>query len=176
MIRMCTAIGVAVALAALAAATPSAQSVPEAKAIRARLHGTFLDSAGGLGVLSGDITFSSFEERFGSLTAIGEMEGALADSRGEILGRVDQEVSLIVSDVRSTCNQVRLGLIPADVDVLGRSVHLDEEVAGYDSRQGAVPRAQPSMCRLAAALDGGASPQALADILNGVIKDISGQP
>src|SRR2546425_115531 len=67
-----------------------------ARAITARVHGTFQDQAGGLGVLSGDMTVARFEERNGTVTAIGEIVGALADSAGNVLGPVNQELALPV--------------------------------------------------------------------------------
>ena len=51
---------------------------PSPRACTAR----FVDRAGGLGVLSGDMTVVRFEVRNGAVTAIGRIVGALADSRG----------------------------------------------------------------------------------------------
>src|SRR6266542_1303766 len=87
----------ALALAAMGAAGPGWTSVALAQAhddaggaITARVHGTFQDAAGGLGVLSGDMTIARFEVRNGAVTAMGEIVGSLADSAGNVLGRVKQ--------------------------------------------------------------------------------------
>jgi hypothetical protein len=56
-----------------------------------RVHGTFQDSSGGLGVVSGDMTIARFEVLNGSVTAIGRISGAMADSSGTVLGPVEQE-------------------------------------------------------------------------------------
>ena len=101
------------------------------------MHGTFEDQAGGLGVLSGDMTIARFEVRNGTVTAIGEIVGALADSQGNVLGQVRQELALPVTNVASTCNQLRMDLAATDADVLETLVHFDKEVAGFDSRDGA---------------------------------------
>jgi hypothetical protein len=65
-----------------------AQESGETKAITARVHGTFSDSAGGLGVLSGDLRVIRFEIRNGTLMAVGEIVGSLADSAANVLGLV----------------------------------------------------------------------------------------
>src|SRR5882672_12592891 len=84
----------------------AAQDDDELRAITARVHGTFQDAAGGLGVLSGDMTIARFEVRNGAVTALGEIVGSLADSAGNVLGRVKQPLALPVANVASTCNQV----------------------------------------------------------------------
>ena len=104
-------------------------------AITARVHGTFVDKAGGLGVLSGDMTVVRFEVRSGTVTAVGRIVGSLADSAGNVLGQVDQELALPVGNVASTCNQLRMDLAATDADVLQTLVHFDGEVAGFDSRE-----------------------------------------
>ena len=79
-------------------------------AITARVHGTFQDARGGGGVLSGDMSIVRFEVREGKVTAIGAITGSLADSGGNILGLVNQELALPVLRVGSTCNQLRMEL------------------------------------------------------------------
>ena len=78
------------------------------------MHGTFLDKAGDLGV---------------------------ADSSGKVLGQVNPELTLAVGNVASTCHQLRLDLAATDAEVLQTSVHFDKEVAGFDSRDGTIPKA-----------------------------------
>ena len=78
------------------------------------MHGTFVDKVGGLGVLSGDMTVLRFEVRNGAVTAIGEIVGALADSAGNVLGAVNQELALPVDNLSSTCNQLRMELAATD--------------------------------------------------------------
>ena len=50
--------------------------------------------------------------------AIGRIVGALADSAGNALGHVDEELTLPVGTVASTCNQLRMDLAATDAEVL----------------------------------------------------------
>jgi hypothetical protein len=137
-------------------------------AITARVHGTFQDAGGGGGVLSGDMSIVRFEVREGTVTAIGEISGSLADSNGNILGQVNQELALPVLRVGSTCNQLRMELAGADAEVLKTPVHFDKEVAGFDSREnGMVPKAMEALCDVQELLrKGPPTADALADALN----------
>jgi hypothetical protein len=135
-------------------------------AITARVHGTFQDRNGGLGVVSGDMTILRFEMRNGVLTAIGAIDGAMADATGAILGQVSQELAMPVGNVASTCNQLRMDLTATDADVLQVPVHFDKEVAGYDSRVGTTPKALPVLCAAGTLLRGKPAVDALARALN----------
>jgi len=137
-------------------------------AITARVRGTFQDAAGGGGVLSGDMSIVRFEVREGKVIAIGEITGALADSGGNILGQVNQELALPVLRVGSTCNQLRMELASTDADVLKTAVHFDQEVAGFDSREnGMVPKALDALCDVQELLrTGPPTADALAATLN----------
>ena len=143
------------------------------RAITARVHGTFQDQAGGLGVLSGDMTVARFEDRNGTVTAIGAIVGALADSAGNVLGRVNQELALPVGNVASTCNQLRMDLATMDADVLQTQVHFDKEVAGFDSRDGTTPKALGALCAAGSLLRGKPTPDALTRALNDVVSTLA---
>jgi hypothetical protein len=145
-----------------------AQENDEPPAITARVHGTFVDKAGGLGVLSADMSIVRFEVRNGTVTAIGRIEGALADSTGDVLGRVGEELALPVGNVASTCNQLRMDLAEADADILDTPVHVDAEVAGFDSRDGATPKALEVLCAAARLLQKKPAPDSLARALNDI--------
>jgi hypothetical protein len=154
----------------------SAQEVDEAGAITARVHGTFQDKTGGLGVLSGDMIIAGFEVRNGTLTATGTIVGSLADSSGNVLGQVSHELALPVANVASTCNQLRMDLAATDADVLKTLVHFDAEVAGFDSRDGSNPRALGVLCAAGELLRGKPRPASVADALNGVAAAIRSKP
>ena len=154
------AIGCAYAPAVLA------QEKDDAPAITARVHGTFLDKAGGLGVLSGDMTVVRFEVRNGTVTAIGRIDGSLADAAGNVLGQVAQELALPVGNVASTCNQLRMDLAATDAVVLQTLVHFDGEVAGFDSREGGSPKALGVLCAAGELLRGKPAPESLAGALD----------
>ena len=123
-----------------------AQDADEGPAITARVHGTFVDQRGGAGVLSGDMFIARFEIQNGGVVAIGRIEGSLADSQGGVLGLVGQELVLPVTNVQSTCNQLRMDLGATDADILETRVHFDSETAGFDSRAGATPKAMGVLC------------------------------
>jgi hypothetical protein len=148
---------------------PAAGQDDELRTITARVHGTFQDRAGGLGVVSGDMTIARFEVLNGSVTAIGRIAGAMADSSGTVLGRVDQELVLAVANVASTCNQLRMDLAATDAQVLQATVHFDQEVAGFDSRDGATPKARPILCAAGGVLGGRPTADAVMRALNDVV-------
>jgi hypothetical protein len=131
-------------------------------------------------VLSGDMTVARFEVRSGIVTAIGEIVGALADSAGNVLGQVSQELALPVGNVASTCNQLRMDLAATDAIVLQTVVHFDKEVAGFDSRDGTTPKALGALCSAGSLLRGKPASDALTQALNDVVTTLAspreGQP
>ena len=150
------------------ATAAGAQNHDDPNAITARVHGTFVDQAGGLGVLAGDMTVVRFEVRNGAVMAIGAILGALADSAGNVLGSVDQELALPIANVASTCNQLRMDLGAADAEVLTTLVRFDPEVAGFDSRDGTTPKALAVLCAAGKLLRDSHTSDALAAALNEV--------
>lgn len=145
-----------------------AQENDDAPAITARVHGTFVDKAGGLGVLSADMSIVRFEVRNGTVAAIGRIDGALADSTGDVLGQVNQELALPVGNVASTCNQLRVELAATDADILDTPVHFDREEAGFDSRDGATPKALGVLCAAAKLLREKPTAHSVARALNDI--------
>jgi hypothetical protein len=158
-------------------ARPAAQDSDELRTITARVHGTFQDSSGGLGVVSGDMTIARFEVLNGSVTAIGRISGAMADSSGNVLGHVDQELAFAVANVTSTCNQLRMDLAATDAPILQiLNVHFDAEVAGFDSRDGAAPKARPVLCAAGGVLRGQPTDEAVTRSLNDVVSVLASRP
>jgi len=152
-----------------AASRAAAQDDDELRAITARVHGTFQDASGGLGVVSGDMTVARFDVVNGSAVAFGRITGAMADSSGEVLGTVDEELALAVSNIASTCNQLRMDLAETDARVLDVPVHFDKEVAGFDSRDGAAPKAHSALCAAAQLLRREPPREAVIQALNDVV-------
>jgi len=171
-----TTLAVTLVLMCASVVVAHAQDNDEQKAITARVHGTFVDKAGGGGVLSGDMTVVRFEVRNGVVTAIGAIVGALADSAGEVIGRVDQELALPVANIASTCNQLRMDLAATEAEVLQTSVHFDKEVAGFDSRDGTTPKALGVLCTASTLLRNTPTPDALTQALNDVAVAMAGKP
>jgi hypothetical protein len=167
--RTLAAVMTIVAIGSMGARRAMAQDADELRAITARVHGTFQDAGGGLGVVSGDMTIARFEVLNGSVIAIGRIAGAMADSSGNVLGRVDQELAFAVANVGSTCNQLRMDLAATDATILQLPVHFDKEVAGFDSREGTTPKARPVLCAAGRVLHGQPSRDAVMRALNDVV-------
>jgi hypothetical protein len=119
--------------------------------------------------MSGDMTVVRFEVRNGAVTAIGRINGSLADSTGRVLGQVDEELALAVSEIDATCNQLRMELRATDADVIGTRVHFDGETAGFDSRAGTTPKALGVLCAGATVFRGTSTPAARARALNEIV-------
>ena len=165
-----------VAMSSMAARGAAAQDNDELRTITARVHGTFQDTSGGLGVVSGDMTIARFEVLDGSITAIGRISGAMADSSGTVLGRVDEELAFAVANVGSTCNQLRMDLAATDARVLQVPVHFDKEVAGFDSREGTTPKARPILCAAGRILQGRPTDEDVMRALNDVVTALASRP
>jgi hypothetical protein len=165
-----------VAIGTMSARRAAAQDDDELRAITARVHGTFQDTNGGLGVVSGDLTIARFEVLNGSVTAIGRIAGAMADSSGNVLGRVEQELAFAVANVASTCNQLRMDLGSTDARILQITVHFDMEVAGFDSRDGTTPKTRPVLCAAGGVLRGRPSADAVMRALNDVVTALASPP
>ena len=76
------------------------------------ISGTFIDAASGQGAFSGNIALTRFEVRQRSLVVIGTLTGILAESRGSVIGRVNEEVGLPVVVVSGTCQLLHLDVGP----------------------------------------------------------------
>jgi hypothetical protein len=170
------AIAMAVVAMGSMSVRPATGQDDELRTITARVHGTFQDRAGGLGVVSGDMTIARFEVINGSVTAIGRIAGAMADSSGTVLGRVEQELVFAVANVASTCNQLRMDLGAIDAQVLQATVHFDKEVAGFDSRDGTTPKARPILCAAGSVLGGRPTADAVMRALNDVVTALAARP
>lgn len=149
-----------------------AQDDDDVPAITARVHGTFVDKAGGAGVLSGDMFVVRFEVRNGTVTAIGRIKGALADSTGDVLGQVDEALAVAVGSIDATCNQLRMDLAATEADVLGTRIQFDAQTGGFDSREGATPRALPVLCTAADVFRRPSTPAMRASALNEIVRAV----
>jgi hypothetical protein len=163
------AIGAAVLMFLCGSATHLlAQEDDDEPAITARVHATFVDQAGGAGVLSGDMFLVRFDVRNGTVTAVGRIKGSLADSTGQVLGQVNQELAMPVGSIDATCNQLRMDLAATEADVLGTRVHFDAQTGGFDSREGTTPKALAVLCAAADVLGRTPAPAIRAHTLNDI--------
>jgi hypothetical protein len=167
--RLTFAVAGTILVFAIGGAAPAAAQDDDLHAITARVHGTFEDAAGGLGVVSGDMTIARFEVLNGAVTAIGRIAGAMAVSSGNVLGRVDEDLAFAVANAGSTCNQLRMDLAATDATILRMPVHFDTEVAGFDSRDGTTPKTRPVLCAAGRVLHGQPDGNAVIRALNDVV-------
>ena len=65
-----------------------------------------------------------------------------------------------------------MDLAATDAEVLKTLVHFDAQVAGFDSRDGAIPKALGVLCDAGQMLRAKPSAAALAETLNGVVAAI----
>ena len=122
------------------------------------------------------MTIARFEVRNGTRDGDRRDRRRLADSAGNVLGHVDQELALPVANVASTCNQLRMDLAATDAEVLKTLVHFDAQVAGFDSRDGTTPKALGVLCAAGELLRGKPTPPSVAEALNGVAAAIRTKP
>jgi hypothetical protein len=140
---------------------------------RPRISGTFTDSMKGLGVFSGTLGLVRFDAQNGAVVAVGTLTGALADSMGNPLGQVNESAALPVTDVTATCDLLRFDLGPADVRILGFDVHLRKGTLGIEPRHGPTQELGNVLCSSANLLDSHPSPEAIATVLNDVLRTMS---
>ena len=153
-----------VVLAAIGAPAQTRDTAPSNR--RPRINGTFTDQANGQVVFSGTITLTQFEVKNGVVVAIGTLVGALADSKGDPVGRVNQRAVLPVTHVTSTCDLLRLELGPAEVEILTHPVRLRQDVLGITPRDGAPQTLGPLLCSSATLFDSRPAGAAVAAALN----------
>lgn len=168
-IQMTTAmVSVLFFLSAFVADAQSPGSAPSNR--RPRINGTFTDSANGSGVFSGTFTLTRFTVENSAVVSIGRLVGSLADSKGNPIGRVDQEAILPVTDITSTGDVLRLELGPAEVEILGTPVVLRRDVLGITARDSSAPTFGPLLCSTAKLLDSHPAPAIIAAVLNEMLR------
>ena len=137
---------------------------------RPRMTGTFTDDAGGLGVFSGTFALTRFVVENSAVVSIGTLVGSLADSKGTLIGRVDQQAKLPVTDVTSTYDTLRFELGPAAVDILGVHVVLRRDVLGITARDASGPTLDELLRSSARLLDSHPAPAIVAAVLNEMLR------
>jgi hypothetical protein len=154
-------------LLCLAATGAAAQGTESRTSIaRPMVTGTFIDAVSGQGAFSGNIALARFEVRQRSLVVVGMLTGILAESRGSIIGRVNEEVELPVVVVSGTCQLLHLDVGPLDHEFLGVQVHLEKGALGITTRDGPD---RALLCSTAGLLASKPTPEAIATRLNAVL-------
>ena len=151
----------------LAVASASAQVAYRAPSnTRPVVNGTFADAEGGEGAFSGSIRLEQFKAQSAGVLVIGTLTGALVDSSGKPLGRIDQEITLPLTRASSTCDLLQVEFGPGDLDLLDLRVHLQKDVLGITAKDGP-PR--DALCSLARLFDSRPKPGEVATGLNQVL-------
>jgi hypothetical protein len=146
----------------------SVQAAPPVPALSVPVTGTFTDALGGTGTFVGNLALHRFTVQNGALVAIGTLTGTLTDSLGNVLGTVTQSVTLPVT-AAATCEILHLELGPLDLNLLGLMVHLDQIVLDITAQQGGGLLGD-LLCSLANLLNGNAALNAVARLLNNILR------
>jgi hypothetical protein len=123
------ALSLTLALAAVAGSvTPTAAAATttaETSAFSVPISGTFTDSLGGIGTLTGTYTVTAFTTQNGALVAVGDLTATLTDSAGNVVGTTTTTLTATVGILTASCQLLHLELGPLDLELLGMPVHLN---------------------------------------------------
>jgi hypothetical protein len=158
------AIVLALAGGAFAASSATA-APPQATGLTVPVTGTFTDALGGVGTFTGTFAIERFTTQNGALAAVTTLTGTATNSLGVVVGTVDQTVTVPLQATGS-CQILHLELGPLDLDVLGLVVHLDRVVLDITAEQGPGNLLGNLLCGIAGLLDGDATTNAIARLLN----------
>jgi hypothetical protein len=171
---LCTLVGAAPATKA--AGTNPFTNIP--------VTGTFTD-ANGPGTFSGTLNIQRFASAGGrNLVAIGSLSGTLTEATGATQQVTNQSVTLPVvrganqaasaAAASASCNILHLVLGPLNLNLLGLQVTLNQVVLDITAIPGAGNLLGNLLCAVANLLNGNASANALAGLLNQILGILSG--
>ncbi|MCU7723863.1 hypothetical protein ODJ79_09070 [Actinoplanes sp. KI2] len=150
--------------AAPAAAAPARPPARAAGTLTSTVNGTFADSLGGVGQVTGTFTPTRFAVQNGKEVAVGTLHSVLTDSAGSQVGTADTPVTLPLQLPSGTstnaaaplaaCNILHLVLGPLDLNLLGLAVHLNTVVLDITAIPGAGNLLGNLLCAVAGLLDG----------------------
>jgi hypothetical protein len=151
-------------VAATAATTASPALAPAA--VTAPVNGAV---AGG-GALTGTLTVTGFQVVDGVVNAVGTLSYQLTDVAGNVIGGATQALSIPLAQATGSCTILHLELGPLDLNLLGLMVHLDRVVLDITAQSGPGNLLGNLLCAVAHLLDGNAAPNALANLLNSLLR------
>ena len=160
--RKITAITLAVVLlsGAMSAPARAAQTNPFANI-------PVVGSIVGGGTFSGVLNVTQFIARGGVLYAVGTLTGTLTSATGVVSQIINFPINLpLTSTQGTTCQVLHLELGPLDLNLLGLVVHLDKVVLDIDAQSGPGNLLGNLLCAVANLLNGNASQNAIANLLN----------
>lgn len=158
-------------LAPAAAAAPLAtpKAAPAASALTTPITGAL---PGG-GTFAGTLNITHFVNQGGTLAAVGTLSGTLTSATGNVIGAVTNvPVTLPVAAASGTCQILNLVLGPLDLNLLGLTVHLNQVVLNITAQSGSGNLLGNLLCAVANLLNGGAPLDALAGLLNNLLRNL----
>lgn len=138
-------------------------------ALTTEISGTVVNALGEtVGTFTGTFTAQQFKTAGDTLTALGTVDGTIANLNGTT-ENVTQQVTMPVDIAQATCEILSLTLGPLDLDLLGLIVQLDTVDLQIDAQQGPGNLLGNLLCAVAGLLDNGLSLNLVADLLNVVV-------
>jgi hypothetical protein len=133
--------------------------------------------ANGGGTFSGTFTPTRFSGRGGELVATGTLTGTLTDATGDLIGPVEQTVTMPVdldnAQTEASCEILNLVLGPLHLDLLGLVVDLNQIELNITAEPGPGNLLGNLLCAVAGLLDGNASTNGIAALLNRILAILS---
>lgn len=161
-VLICT---VMAALLVTAAAATAATAAPPTGGNTVAVPVTGTSTAG---AFAGVFTLTGFAVQNGQVVAVGTLTGTVTDALGNIVAVVNQTVSSAVT-ATGTCSILDLTIGAIHLDLLGLVV--DTNVINIDivAQSGPGKLLGNLLCAVSHLLDGGASANAIANLLNGIL-------
>jgi hypothetical protein len=172
MLKRLISLGVMTALLGMLAVLPaSASSAATQSAARPTSEVSIpVNFTSASGSFAGTFDVTKFAVQNSQVVAIGTLTGTVTDAEGNVVGTVDQALTLpLLSTTTGTCQILHLELGPLDLNLLGLIVHLDKVVLDITAQQGPGNLLGNLLCAIAHALDQTATASALATLLNQLI-------
>lgn len=103
------------------------------------------------------------------MNAVGTLAGTLTDSVGNVVGTVEQQLSMPVGVAQASCEILELTLGPLDLNLLGLVVQLDQVHLLIEAVPGPGNLLGNLLCAVAGLLDGGLNLNVLTGLLNAIV-------
>ncbi|RJQ80361.1 hypothetical protein D5S17_07795 [Pseudonocardiaceae bacterium YIM PH 21723] len=132
--------------------------------------GSFTDSTGGTGTLTGAFNPTEFKNTPDGIVALGTLTGDMTDSTGTKVGSVSEPVTLPLDTATSSksCQILDLVIRPIDLNLLGLKVHLSKVHLNITAKPGQGNLLGNLLCAVAGLLDSHRNAEA-ATTLNTVL-------
>jgi hypothetical protein len=156
------------------AATPALAQQGGGSGLTIPITGTFTDALGGVGQFTGTFNLQRFAVVDGQIAAVGTLTGTLTDSAGTVLGSIVRTISVLLDSAatQASCEILHLELGPLDLNLLGLQVQLNRIVLDISAVPGAGNLLGNLLCAIANLLNGNAALNAIANLLNQILRAI----